>query len=249
MKIVFAGPSLSGEVRDGRMACAPSVLIRPPAAQGAILRAVDAGANVIGLVDGVYEHLASPWHKEILFAMQSGVVVFGGASLGALRAAECAPFGMIGVGRIYDDYASGRRIDDSDVAQIHAPPEMDSAPLSAALVNIHATIDRAHAKGEISALERAVLRTLAESIFFKELTIESVAAAALASGRISTDILARLARNWVDQKRIDAREVVMRVEAAPDARSPSRPSWSLNESGLWLRLVSGEMGEAWTAQA
>lgn len=248
MKVVFAGPSLSGEVREGRMASAPSVLIRPPAAQGAILRAVDAGANVIGLIDGVYEHLAAPWHKEILFAMQSGVIVFGGASLGALRAAECAPFGMIGVGRIYDDYASGRRIDDSDVAQIHAPPEMDSAPLSAALVNIHATIDRAHANGEISAAERSTLRTLAGSIFFKELTIESVAAAALASGQCPVDVLALLTRNWVDQKRIDARELVMRIEQTPDARSASKPTWTLNESGLWLRLVSGEMGEAWTAQ-
>ena len=248
MKIVFAGPSLSGEVCDGRMACAPSVLIRPPAAQGAILRSVDSGANVIGLIDGVYEHLAAPWHKEILFAMQCGVVVFGGASLGALRAAECAAFGMIGVGRIYDDYASGRRIDDSDVAQIHAPPEMDCAPLSAALVNIHATIDRTCANGEISAGERSILRTLAEDIFFKDLTIEAVAAAAQASGRFSKDVLARLTRNWVDQKRIDAREVVMRVEATPDARSPTRPSWTLNESGLWLRLVSGERGEARTAQ-
>lgn len=238
MKVVFAGPSLSGEIRDGRLPGAPSVHIHPPAAQGAILRAVHGGANVIGLIDGVYEHLAAPWHKEILFALQEGVAVLGGASLGALRATECAAFGMIGVGKVFEDYAAGRRIDDSDVAQIHAPAELDSAPLSAALVNIHATIDNAHANGDLNDVERSVLWAVAGRLFFKELTIESVAAAARSEGLTAHDLSARLSRNWIDQKRIDARELVMQVERLPDARQVARPTWKLSESGLWLDLMA-----------
>ncbi|MGV9708646.1 TfuA-like protein [Streptomyces sp. NPDC003483] len=36
-----------------------------------------------------------------------GVKAIGAASIGALRAAELAPFGMFGVGRIYTAYARG----------------------------------------------------------------------------------------------------------------------------------------------
>ncbi|MEJ0097006.1 MAG: TfuA-like protein [Bauldia sp.] len=51
-------------------------------------KAVLAGASVIGLVDGVFENVASVWHKEILYALSEGVQVFGAASMGALRAAD-----------------------------------------------------------------------------------------------------------------------------------------------------------------
>jgi hypothetical protein len=123
MKILFAGPSLyrtdwsAGRVRDG-------VDCRGPAAQGDIARAVVEGAAAIGLVDGRYEDIAAVWHKEILYAIEQGVPVFGAASMGALRAAECADFGMIGLGAVYERYRSGGLADDAAVAQLHAPAEL-----------------------------------------------------------------------------------------------------------------------------
>src|SRR5690606_23357386 len=107
MKILFAGPSLPDALR----LCAGAVEARPPAAHGDVLAAVRAGATAIGIVDGNFEHVAPVWHKEILYALEAGVTVFGAASMGALRAAECDAFGMIGIGGIYEDYASGRRVD------------------------------------------------------------------------------------------------------------------------------------------
>ena len=62
---------------------------------------------MIGLVDGRYEDIAAVWHKEILYAIEQGALVFGAASMGALRAAECADFGMIGVGAVFERYRSG----------------------------------------------------------------------------------------------------------------------------------------------
>ena len=70
--------------RGGRLVAAVEVALERPVA--------------IGLIDGYFERVPSVSHKEILWAMSQGIVVIGAASMGALRAAELAPFGMLGVG-------------------------------------------------------------------------------------------------------------------------------------------------------
>src|SRR5688572_32760283 len=52
---------------------------------------------------------------------RSGVRVFGAASMGALRAAELQPFGMIGVGQVFQAYRRGHLTDDDEVAVAHGP--------------------------------------------------------------------------------------------------------------------------------
>ena len=170
MKALFAGPSLYGDIVAGRIAAAPEIVCRGPAAQGDLAAAVLDGATAIGLVDGRYEDVAAPWHKEILFALSEGVAVYGGGSLGALRAVECAPFGMIGVGEIFARYMSGDLVDDSAVAQLHAPAELDYMPLTEALVNVEATIRRLAARGIVDAALAAALAASARALFFKRLT-------------------------------------------------------------------------------
>ncbi len=127
MKVLFAGPSLYGADynRSG-------LDVRPPARQGDLHRAVLDGATAIGLIDGVFGFVPSVWHKEILFALKAGVHVLGAASLGALRAAECADFGMEPVGTIALSYLDGERIEDGDVCLAHAPEEMAFMPLERA---------------------------------------------------------------------------------------------------------------------
>src|SRR4051794_19615739 len=74
--VVSVGPTLAGEkvdVPDG-------VVGAPPGAQGDVYRAVRQGARLIGIIDGYFEDVPSVWHKEILWAMDQGVHVFGGAS-------------------------------------------------------------------------------------------------------------------------------------------------------------------------
>ena len=72
--------------------------------------------GAIGIIDGYFENIPSVWHKEILWAMSQGIHVFGSASMGALRAAELAPFGMEGVGAIFEAYRDGWLEDDDEVA-------------------------------------------------------------------------------------------------------------------------------------
>ena len=90
-------------------------------------------------------------HKEILWAMSRGIHVFGSASIGALRAAELAAFGMEGVGTIFELYRDGVLEDDDEVAIAHGPAEVGFVAGSEAMVNIRQTLQRAERDGVISA--------------------------------------------------------------------------------------------------
>jgi len=140
VKILFSGPSLHGFDWSNLRSGSDPIERRGPAGQGDIARAVIEGASVIGLIDGRYEDIAAVWHKEILYALGEGVQVFGAASMGALRAAECADFGMVGIGTVFERYRFGDLSDDAAVAQLHAPQEMGWTPLTEALVNVEATL-------------------------------------------------------------------------------------------------------------
>lgn len=48
---------------------------------------------------------------------------------------------MIGVGQIFEDYKSGRFVDDDEVAVTHGPAELDYPSLSVAMVDIRATLE------------------------------------------------------------------------------------------------------------
>ncbi|MCK5364697.1 MAG: hypothetical protein KAR22_17095, partial [Gammaproteobacteria bacterium] len=101
---VFVGPTLSVEDASAVL----DAVYLPPVQQGDIYRvATLLNPSAIGIIDGYFQQVPSVWHKEILWAMARGVHVFGSASMGALRAAELEPFGMQGVGRIFEAYRSG----------------------------------------------------------------------------------------------------------------------------------------------
>ncbi|MFI8944135.1 TfuA-like protein [Streptomyces syringium] len=110
---VFTGPTLSPDdpaLSDSRF------VPRPPAAHGDLFDAGIATSDTVVIIDGCYHHTPALRHKEILAAMGRGVRVVGAASIGALRAAELAPYGMVGVGEIYHAYASGVIEGDDEVA-------------------------------------------------------------------------------------------------------------------------------------
>ncbi len=234
MKRIFVGPSLYG-AEIGRLS---SIELRAPAAKGDVVMAVEEGADVIGLIDGYFETTAAVWHKEILHALSLGVRVFGAASIGALRAAECAHFGMIGVGTIYDDYSAGHLVDDADVALLHAPPELGYAPLSEPLVNVRATLKNILKAGLISDVHYQSIMETAASIFYKARTWRTILAEApLTSGERSN--IAELVRTFrVDQKMLDAIALVRAVEAADGGRSPEPNAWEFSHTSYFRALTT-----------
>lgn len=228
MRVIFGGPTFYGATLSPNA----DYQLRAPARQGDLYRAVQEGANVIGLVDGVYEYVPAIWHKEILFGLSQGVHIFGGASMGALRAAECAVFGMIGVGRIYRDYVSGVLEDDADVAQSHGPPELNFLPLSEPLVNVRATLAHCLHSTLITPCEHDQLLAAANETFFKDRTYNHMAAA-IADGDRAIKLLAILRENNVNQKLLDAEQLIEAVVNTPDSRWVPQRDWSFKKTSIW----------------
>jgi hypothetical protein len=139
--LVYLGASLS---RARAKEILPNAIYRPPARQGDIVSdVVNFNPTHILLVEGSFRENLSPWHKEIVYALQyPGVkAIYGASSMGALRAAELDWVGMIGVGQIYSWYRDGVTEDDSEVAVSYAElPSGEYKCLTVPLVDIRAGV-------------------------------------------------------------------------------------------------------------
>ena len=175
--LVFVGPTLSAQEVSARL---PGATVMPPVAVGEILALVRRRRiGRIAIIDGYFERMAAVWHKEILIALERGIAVWGAASMGALRAAELARFGMRGVGTIYRGFASGTLIADDEVAVAHLPAEYGYRAISEALVNLRDGIARAPMLG---ARTRAALVELARRRFYRERSWQALIDDARAAG-------------------------------------------------------------------
>ncbi len=231
--IVFVGPTL---VRAEVARVLPDATIAPPVSVGDVLRlARRRTVRRIAIIDGYFERMAAVWHKEILIALERGIEVWGAASMGALRAAELAPFGMVGVGTIYQAFARGELEADDEVAVAHLPAEYGYRATSDALVNLRDGIARAPM---LTTRTRTRLVELAKARFYRERTWARLIEDAR-DARLPARQLAMLAR-WPkpDRKAADARLLLRRL--ARDARQPvgklSVPrTWALRQLEELLR--------------
>ena len=229
MKVLFVGPSLFGQDVD-----ATGIDLRPPARQGDIHRAVCDGADAIGLIDGVFGFVPSVWHKEILFALTEGVRVLGGGSLGALRAAECAEFGMEPVGAIARAYLNNVRYEDADVCLAHAPGEMDFVPLSEPLVDVEASVANLLQHDRIRDDQAWAWLEAARDLYFADRTVEAM----LDRARLPAELAAEYRRHRVGVKARDALELVERLRALPERRGSAPEGWSFRVSGPWQAYLA-----------
>src|SRR5206468_6794900 len=153
---VFVGPTLA--VDDAARELPARYL--PPAAEGDVYRVALEQPAAIGIIDGYFQSVPAVRHKEILWAMSRGIHVFGCASMGALRAAELLPFGMEGVGAVFELYRDGIFEDDDEVAVAHWSAETGFVSASEAMVNIRQTLRKAERLGIISTELRVSLEKI-----------------------------------------------------------------------------------------
>ncbi len=229
--VAFLGPSLPLRTAERIARCT----VLPPARQGDVWRALRLGPRAIALVDGLFESQPSVWHREILDALASGVAVFGGGSMGALRAAELRRFGMVGVGEIFAAYRDGRLLDDGEVALLHAGPEHGWRPFTVPLVNVRWAAARARANGVLTGVEAADLAVAAERVFYMDRTwpviLDQVSRRWRPGCRVRWDRFA--AAGLPDLKANDARATVtaaasfVRSAPPPVVAAPPPPASSL----------------------
>ncbi len=244
---VFLGPTLAVPEAEAVL----DAVYLPPAKHGDLYRVVALlRPQAIGLIDGYFQWSAAVWHKEILWAIHEGIHVFGSSSMGALRAAELTPFGMRGVGRIFEAYRNGvfgptgeeAFEDDDEVCVVHGPPETGYVPASEALVNIRHTLSAARAEGVIRERSHVRLLEIAKAAFFPERSYAHL----LERGRAEDLPEAELAalERWlpsgrVNQKREDAISMLETMREFLAGKPP--PAWAafpFARTTLWERAVA-----------
>jgi len=187
----------------------------PPVQCGDILAVLRFQPKTIVIIDGLFESTAAVWHKEILFAMEQGVRVYGGASMGALRAAELADLGMIGVGEIFEAYYKGELADDDEVAVLHGPEALKYAVLTDAMVNVRATLRLAVQQKIINTATQKLVLRHAKQLNYRQRLLTRAIEQAMDEEGVSQDLQAL--KQWcadghgVDQKRLDAVALLERV--------------------------------------
>jgi TfuA protein len=157
--VVYLGPSLPLEE-------ARTILdadYRPPVKRGDLATIPDR-TEIVGIIDGVLLNDAAVGHREILALLDRGIKVLGASSMGALRAAELSDFGMIGVGQIYEEYASGRVEGDDEVVLSYDPYTL--LPLSEPLINIRMNLLIARDRGVISPETETALMAEMKKVFY-----------------------------------------------------------------------------------
>lgn len=238
---VFVGPTLP--VTSARQIL--DAIYLPPARRGDILKTVRTHApDTLVLIDGYFEQVPSVWHKEILWALHNGIAVYGAASMGALRAAELAQFGMIGVGRVFESYVIGKFEpfadpfeDDDEVAIVHGPAEI-GYPATEAMVDIRVSLVEAGHAGVLAPDEIRSVAATAKSLFYKHRTWDKILAEAGECGMVETRLSAFgdwLKHNRLSQKRLDAEAVLMKLaENSPAAREPL---FRFEHTVLWQSMM------------
>lgn len=192
----------------------PEAVYKPPAGRGDIAAATDEGFKVIGLIDGVFYQRNAVAHREILYAIERGVTVIGGSSMGAIRASEMDSYGMVGVGAVYEWYKEGKINSDDEVALIFHPETL--IQISEPLVNIRATLDMLVQAGDVTPDECVLFIKAASGTPFQFRNPMRIGQRALQLGVEPVrckKIMALLKEKRVDQKRIDALEVLKRISS------------------------------------
>lgn len=243
--VVFLGPSLD---REQALAILPEALYLPPAGQGDLISvARSVRPDRIALVDGVFHHSLPVWHREILDALDLGVPVYGASSMGALRAAECAPFGMVGVGAVFEAYASGALTDDDEVAVAHTGAEHGWRAISLPMVDIRATLGAAVLAGRVAERWHLPVLLAAKRLWYPQRCLPALCAEATGLG-MGAEELAGLRESFVEYpvgvKAADARLLLHRLAAAnPQSAAPATSTPDGTTPG-----PARAAGDAWTLQ-
>jgi hypothetical protein len=217
-KVVFVGPSLpKAQVQK----LVPDALVLAPAEQGDLdFAARQLGANVIAFIDGVHRNKLPVWHSECLSVLDSGVRLLGAASMGALRAVECHPWGSEYFGEVANWYASGKIDGDDEVCLIHDDAANGYEARSVPLVNVRATLICC---GFPKKRKREILEA-AKGIFYPDRTWPRI----FAASEIFVTEKVQIVANELDIKAADAIHLCHQLANLPPRPEPERKVQNAN---------------------
>ena len=220
-KLVFLGPSLG--LAEARSIC-PDAEFHPPIGFGDLYALSCDPPGQVLIVDGVFHDSTPVWQREILQLLQVGWQVLGASSMGALRALELEPYGMIGLGTVFEWYRTGRIEGDDEVALLHGVAEMDYEPLTLALVDVRHVLAGLEAQGVLAPAQVSAILSAFKRMGHETRTRSALLALVQAQGADVTAVRDRLSDRGQSVKGQDAR-LALRVLAGRLPRPAPRMRW------------------------
>lgn len=235
-RVVFVGPSIP---LDRARSVLPRAEYRGPIKRGD-LDGIEPG-TIVGLIDGLFAQTLAISPGELREAIDSGVAVYGAASMGALRAAEVPA--VIGLGRVFEMYRSGVIERDDEVAVLLDP--LTHRAVTVPLVNVRFAVERLVRTGTLNHVDGRAIVDACASLHYTERTYPRILEqSALAGNRDVGDVITLL--ESFDLKRDDAQlllETIGSVTEPPTPR-PRRPTYVQRPSGDHKRVQEREGADA-----
>lgn len=251
---IFSGPTLphfkiaehlGHEVDENNQLLLPSghrIQFMPPVAEGDLLPLISHRPQIIGIIDGYFETVPAVWHKEILYTMSQGIHVLGASSMGALRAAELAPYGMEGIGAVYQAFADGLLEDDDEVTVVHGAAELGFPALSEAMVNIRRTLTDARAQNILTTNDHDTLLSIGKALHYKSRSYGRIISLAQTEAVPATTLekfQAWLPEGRKDQKLIDALALLKTlITKLNNGVEPKQVSYAFSSTIPWQKSRS-----------
>ncbi len=185
------------------------VIYKKPIRRGDIPIAIKEQPDIIGIIDGVFHQVPAVAHKEILEAIEKGITVIGASSMGALRASELDSLGMIGVGYVYNQYASGKITSDDDVAVVLDINTLE--PLSIPLVSMEYVFSQACKENIIDENEKTELLKIAKEIYYPKRTYANVFSKSKLENKKKNSLIDFINKS-TDIKKEDAKELLKYIK-------------------------------------
>ena len=209
--IVYTGLSLPFDEAKSILDSTEDVNVeyKRPIKRGDLSLALKENPDIIAIIDGVFHQSSAVGHKEILKVIKNGVKVYGASSMGALRASELDSLGMVGVGYVYNQYATGEVDSDDDVAVMLDSDTLEA--LSEPLINMKYVFTEAVKESIISESEKDELMNIAKKTYYPQRNY----AKTLSDSSLDNDTKSRLIdfiRTSPNIKKEDAKELLKTIK-------------------------------------
>lgn len=209
--IVYTGLSLPFDEAKSILDSTEDVNVeyKRPIKRGDLSLALKENPDIIAIIDGVFHQSSAVGHKEILKVIKNGVKVYGASSMGALRASELDSLGMVGVGYVYNQYATGEVDSDDDVAVMLDSDTLEA--LSEPLINMKYVFTEAVNESIISESEKDELMNIAKKTYYPQRNY----AKTLSDSSLDNDTKSRLIdfiRTSPNIKKEDAKELLKTIK-------------------------------------
>ena len=160
---VYAGLSVKeAEIK----AVLPSADYAEPIRRGNTFRDIRDGYHVIVIIDGRFQQSMAVSPSELMDTMRCGIKIYGSSSMGALRAVELEPYGMIGFGKIFEYIKQTPYFRDDYLGQIFT--EGDHETLSEPYVNFMFSLAKMKQEGQLESADHDLLDEIYREIHFGE---------------------------------------------------------------------------------